>query len=342
MRETFGEVASDEVIAEEATADTPEIFEVAETEETVDLTAALAEDTEPVTAAEEEQIEAVVEAPELLASELTEEENSAEEPVESAVTLPVPPKERALYSLTELMHTRGSGTMSLELRHVDEDMHYRLLHRGREVETGIVVPGVDWFAPVAALYTEAQQAGATWNRAAVSLKPHLGDGLEVHASYLSAADGQTISESFLLEGSAVEAKSVATAEATSQDEPQEAAVQSVDSVEAEREAIERKLEAERAEKQAANEAEATVEVAEEPVIEAAEEDISSGLLTAAGLAAAAGSAVAASVQEKEDAEEAVEASDEPAQTEFAPVEADFEYDYENDPVIGAATVESGN
>ena len=330
--ETFGEVASDEVIAEEATADTPEIFEVAETEETVDLTAALAEDTEPVTAAEEEQIEAVVEEPELLASELTEEENSAEEPVESAVTLPVPPKERALYSLTELMHTRGSGTMSLELRHVDEDMHYRLLHRGREVETGIVVPGVDWFAPVAALYTEAQQAGATWNRAAVSLKPRLGDGLEVHASYLGAADGQTISESFLLEGSAVEAKSVATAEATSQDEPQEAAVQSVDSVEAEREAIERKLEAERAEKQAANEAEATVEVAEE--------DISSGLLTAAGLAAAAGSAVAASVQEKEDAEEAVEASDEPAQTEFAPVEADFEYDYENDPVIGAATVES--
>ena len=338
--ETFGEVASDEVIAEEATADTPEIFEVAETEETVDLTAALAEDTEPVTAAEEEQIEAVVEAPELLASELTEEENSAEEPVESAVTLPVLPKERALYSLTELMHTRGSGTMSLELRHVDEDMHYRLLHRGREVETGIVVPGVDWFAPVAALYTEAQQAGATWNRAAVSLKPHLGDGLEVHASYLGAADGQTISESFLLEGSAVEAKSVATAEVTSQDEPQEAAVQSVDSVEAEREAIERKLEAERAEKQAANEAEATVEVAEEPVIEAAEEDISSGLLTAAGLAAAAGSAVAASVQEKEDAEEAVEASDEPAQTEFAPVEADFEYDYENDPVFGAATVES--
>ena len=338
--ETFGEVASDEVIAEEATADTPEIFEVAETEETVDLTAALAEDTEPVTAAEEEQIEAVVEAPELLASELTEEENSAEEPVESAVTLPVLPKERALYSLTELMHTRGSGTMSLELRHVDEDMHYRLLHRGREVETGIVVPGVDWFAPVAALYTEAQQAGATWNRAAVSLKPHLGDGLEVHASYLGAVDGQTTGEIFLLEGSAVEAKSVATAEVTSQDEPQEAAVQSVDSVEAEREAIERKLEAERAEKQAANEAEATVEVAEEPVIEAAEEDISSGLLTAAGLAAAAGSAVAASVQEKEDAEEAVEASDEPAQTEFAPVEADFEYDYENDPVFGAATVES--
>ncbi len=47
--------------------------------------------------------------------------------------------------------------MSLELRQVDEDMHYRLLHRGREVETGIVVPGIDWFAPVAALYTEAQQ-----------------------------------------------------------------------------------------------------------------------------------------------------------------------------------------
>lgn len=490
--ETFGEVASGEVIAEaadevvaeeadsaeatevaEAATETPENVEAAEdfeTEETVDLTAGAEEAAEPVAAVEEEPIEAVVEAPELLASELTEEENavsdetellsavsveekheekheasvsepleaedfdaeeentaelifdasaakaeektekgtsqsvaltaegidkkeaekheaaaceqSAEEPaaelketeqklsedeaelvaesiilsepVEGAATLPVLPEQRALHGLAELMRTRGSGTMSLELRQVDEDMHYRLLHRGREIETGIVVPGVDWFAPVAALYTEAQQAGATWNRAAVSLKPRLGDGLEVHASYLGAADGQTTGESFLLEGSAVEAKPVATAEAaeaTLQDEPQEAAVQSVDSVEAEREAIERELEAELAKKQAANEAEAaaeaTVEAAEEPVVETSEEGASSGLLTVAGLAAAgtavAGSAASASAvasaQEKEGVEEAVEASDEPAQTEFAPVEAEFEHDYENDPVFGAATVE---
>ena len=280
-------------------------------------------------------------------AELVAESIILSEPVEGAATLPVLPKERALYSLAELMRTRGSGTMSLELRQVDEDMHYRLLHRGREVETGIVVPGVDWFAPVAALYTEAQQAGATWNRAAVSLKPRLGDGLEVHASYLGATDGQTTGESFLLGGSTVEAKPVATAEAaeaTLQDEPQEAAAQSVDSVEAEREAIEHELEAELAEKQAANEAAATAEAAEEPVVESAEEGTSSGLLAAAGLAAAgtavAGSAAAASAQEKEGVEEAVEASDEPAQAEFAPVEAEFEHDYENDPVFGVATVES--
>ena len=281
-------------------------------------------------------------------AELVAESIILSEPVEGAATLPALPEQRALHGLAELMRTRGSGTMSLELRQVDEDMHYRLLHRGREVETGIVVPGVDWFAPVAALYTEAQQAGATWNRAAVSLKPRLGDGLEVHASYLGAVDGQTISESFLLEGAAVEAKPVATAEAaeaTSQDEPQEAAVQSVDPVEAEREAIERELEAELAEKQAANEAEAAAEAAEEPVVETAEEGASAGLLTAAGLAAA-GTAVAgsaASAQEKEDVEEAVEASAQPAaqpaQAEFAPVEAEFEHDYENDPVFGAATVE---
>lgn len=285
-------------------------------------------------------------------AELVAESIILGEPVEGAATLPVLPEQRALHGLAELMRTRGSGTMSLELRQVDEDMHYRLLHRGREIETGIVVPGVDWFAPVAALYTEAQQAGATWNRAAVSLKPRLGDGLEVHASYLGTADGQTTGESFLLGGSAVEAKPVATAEAaeaTLQDEPQEAAVQSVDSVEAEREAIEHELEAELAEKQAANEAEATVEAAEDPAVETAEEGASSGLLAAAGLAAAgtavagsaaAASAVADSAQEKEDVEEAVEASDEPAQTEFAPVEAEFEHDYENDPVFGAATVES--
>ena len=499
--ETFGEVASGEVVAEAAadeavaeeadsaealesteatepvkdaevleasvpaaSASVAEAAEDVETEETVDLTASAEEAVEPAAAVEEEPIEAVVEAPELLASELTEEENavsdetellsavsveekheekheasvsepleaedfdaeeentaelifdasaakaeektekgtsqsvaltaegidkkeaekheaaaceqSAEEPaaelketeqklsedeaelvaesiilsepVEGAATLPVLPEQRALHGLAELMRTRGSGTMSLELRQVDEDMHYRLLHRGREIETGIVVPGVDWFAPVAALYTEAQQAGATWNRAAVSLKPRLGDGLEVHASYLGAADGQTTGESFLLEGSAVEAKPVATAEAaeaTLQDEPQEAAVQSVDSVEAEREAIERELEAELAKKQAANEAEAaaeaTVEAAEELVAETAEEGTSSGLLTAAGLAAA-GTAVAgsaATAQEKEGVEEAVEASDEPAQAEFAPVEAEFEHDYENDPVFGVATVE---
>ena len=129
-----------------------------------------------------------------------------------------------------------------------------------------------------------------------------------------------------------------------QNEPQEAAVQSVDSAEAEREAIEHELEAELAEKQAANEAEATAEAAEEPVVESAEEGTSLGLLAAAGLAAAgtavAGSAAAASAQEKEDVEEAVEASDEPAQNEFAPVEAEFEHDYENDPVFGVATVES--
>lgn len=277
-------------------------------------------------------------------AELVAESIILSEPVEGAATLPVLPEQRALHGLAELMRTRGSGTMSLELRQVDEDMHYRLLHRGREIETGIVVPGVDWFAPVAALYTEAQQAGATWNRAAVSLKPRLGDGLEVHASYLGATDGQTTGESFLLGGSTVEAKPVATAEAaeaTLQDEPQEAAVQSVDSAEAEREAIERELEAELAEKQAANEAAATVEAAEELVVESAEEGTSSGLLTAAGLAAA-GTAVAgsaATAQEKEGVEEAVEASDEPAQAEFAPVEAEFEHDYENDPVFGVATVE---
>lgn len=280
-------------------------------------------------------------------AELVAESSILSESVAGAATLPALPEQRALHGLAELMRTRGSGTMSLELRQVDEDMHYRLLHRGREVETGIVVPGVDWFAPVAALYTEAQQAGATWNRAAVSLKPRLGDGLEVHASYLGAVDRQTISESFLLEGAAVEAKPVATAEAaeaTSQEETQEAAVQRADSVEAEREAIERELEAELAEKQAANEAEAAAVASEDPVVETAEEGASAGLLTAAGLAAA-GTAVAgsaASAQEKEDVEEAVEASDEPVQsdqTEFAPVEAEFEHDYENDPVFGAATVE---
>ena len=39
-------------------------------------------------------------------------------------------------------------------------------------------------------------------------------------------------------------------------------------------------------------------------------------------------------------DEPAQPATQPAQTEFAPVEAEFEHDYENDPVFGAATVES--
>ena len=66
----------------EVSATVAETAEDFESEETVDLTAGEEEVVEPATATEEEPIEAVVEAPELLASELTEEENAVSDETE--------------------------------------------------------------------------------------------------------------------------------------------------------------------------------------------------------------------------------------------------------------------
>lgn len=233
-------------------------------------------------------------------------------PAEGAADLPVLGEQRALHSLVELMRTRGSGTLSLELRQVDEDMHYRLLHRGREVENGIVLPGVDWFAPVAALYTEAQEAGATWNRAAVTLNPRLGEGLEVHASYLGAVDGQTTHESFLLETPAREETSVvATAEAAEAHQaeaPEAEASESGDSPKVEPETP-------------AAEAQPSEEVREEQAPEQVERQSAPAGLAVAGAAVTGAAALAASASESGEASVA---------------EPEYEHDYDNDPIFGTA------
>lgn len=236
-------------------------------------------------------------------------------PAEGAADLPVLGEQRALHSLTELMRTRGSGTLSLELRQVDEDMHYRLLHRGREVENGIVLPGVDWFAPVAALYTEAQEAGATWNRAAVTLNPRLGEGLEVHASYLGAVDGQTTHESFLLETPAREETSVvATAEAA---EAAEAHQAEAPEAEASESGDSPKVEPETP----AAEAQPSEEVREEQAPEQVERQSAPAGLAVAGAAVTGAAALAASASE-------------PGEASVA--EPEYEHDYDNDPIFGTA------
>ena len=238
-------------------------------------------------------------------------------PAEGAADLPVLGEQRALHSLTELMRTRGSGTLSLELRQVDEDMHYRLLHRGREVENGIVLPGVDWFAPVAALYTEAQEAGATWNRAAVTLNPRLGEGLEVHASYLGAVDGQTTHESFLLETPAREETSVvATAEAA---EAHQAEAPEAEAAEAEasESGDSPKVEPETP----AAEAQPSEEVREEQAPEQVERQSAPAGLAVAGVAVTGAAALAASASESGEASVA---------------EPEYEHDYDSDPIFGTA------
>ena len=238
-------------------------------------------------------------------------------PAEGAADLPVLGEQRALHSLAELMRTRGSGTLSLELRQVDEDMHYRLLHRGREVENGIVLPGVDWFAPVAALYTEAQEAGATWNRAAVTLNPRLGEGLEVHASYLGAVDGQTTHESFLLETPAREETSVvATAEAAEAHQAEAPGAEAAEA-EASESGDSPKVEPETP----AAEAQPSEEVREEQAPEQVERQSAPAGLAVAGAAVTGAAALAASASESGEASGA---------------EPEYEHDYDNDPIFGTA------
>ena len=238
-------------------------------------------------------------------------------PAEGAADLPVLGEQRALHSLAELMRTRGSGTLSLELRQVDEDMHYRLLHRGREVENGIVLPGVDWFAPVAALYTEAQEAGATWNRAAVTLNPRLGEGLEVHASYLGAVDGQTTHESFLLETPAREETSVvATAEAAEAHQAEAPGAEAAEA-EASESGDSPKVEPETP----AAEAQPSEEVREEQAPEQVERQSAPAGLAVAGAAVTGAAALAASASESGEA---------------SVVEPEYEHDYDNDPIFGTA------
>lgn len=236
-------------------------------------------------------------------------------PAEDAADLPVLGEQRALHSLAELMRTRGSGTMSLELRQVDEDMHYRLLHRGREVENGIVLPGVDWFVPVAALYTEAQEVGATWNRAAVILNPRLGEGLEVHASYLGAVDGQTTHESFLFETSEGEKSSVvATAEAA--------------------EAHQQKAEAPEAEVSESDDSqmvESEVPATDAQPSEEAREEQSECQSAPAGLAVAGAAATVAGT-----AALATATSDAGEAQTAEIAEPEYEHDYDNDPIFGTA------
>ena len=243
-------------------------------------------------------------------------------PAEGAADLPVLGEQRALHSLTELMRTRGSGTLSLELRQVDEDMHYRLLHRGREVENGIVLPGVDWFAPVAALYTEAQEAGATWNRAAVTLNPRLGEGLEVHASYLGAVDGQTTHESFLLETPAREETSVvATAEAAEAHQAEAPEVEAPE-VEAPKAEASESGDSPKVEPETpAAEAQPSEEVREEQAPEQVERQSAPAGLAVAGAAVTGAAALAASASESGEASVA---------------EPEYEHDYDNDPIFGTA------
>ncbi|MDO5750252.1 MAG: hypothetical protein Q4P78_03485 [Rothia sp. (in: high G+C Gram-positive bacteria)] len=125
--------------------------------------------------------------------------SAAEEAAEEDTT-PTLAESDPLYQLLVLMRSYGHGQLTFDLRLLDSDMHYRLYHRGTQTEQGIVLPGIKFFEPVAALYTRAQRSSEQiWNRALIVASPDAQGHVSVQASYMSA-DGSDRTESFIFPG----------------------------------------------------------------------------------------------------------------------------------------------
>ena len=109
--------------------------------------------------------------------------------------------ENPLHDLVTAMRGYGSGKVSYELRQLGDDMHYRIFHRGSEVEQGVVVPTDAWFSSIASLYVRAQDAGRVWNRALVVAYPSENGLVAVQASYTNTADASSYTTDYVLETS---------------------------------------------------------------------------------------------------------------------------------------------
>ena len=109
--------------------------------------------------------------------------------------------ENPLHDLVTAMRGYGSGKVSYELRQLGDDMHYRIFHRGSEVEQGVVVPTDAWFSSIASLYVRAQDAGRVWNRALVVANPSENGLVAVQASYTNTADASSYTTDYVLETS---------------------------------------------------------------------------------------------------------------------------------------------
>ena len=176
-------------------------------EEAVESTSA----EQPDSAQSAEPVQAAVPAEETHAEEpgeeliedsaaFTQAAVSAAEEAQEEDTTPTLAESDPLYQLLVLMRSYGHGQLTFDLRLLDSDMHYRLYHRGTQAEQGIVLPGIKFFEPVAALYTRAQRSSEPiWNRALIVASPDAQGHVAVQASYMSA-DGSDRTESFIFPG----------------------------------------------------------------------------------------------------------------------------------------------
>ena len=140
--------------------------------------------------------------------------------------------ENPLHDLVTAMRGYGSGKVSYELRQLGDDMHYRIFHRGSEVEQGVVVPTDAWFSSIASLYVRAQDAGRVWNRALVVANPNENGLVAVQASYTNTADASSYTTDYVLETSEKDSASQKDSSAKSAESAKSSADQSTTSTNA--------------------------------------------------------------------------------------------------------------
>ena len=140
--------------------------------------------------------------------------------------------ENPLHDLVTAMRGYGSGKVSYELRQLGDDMHYRIFHRGSEVEQGVVVPTDAWFSSIASLYVRAQDAGRVWNRALVVANPNENGLVAVQASYTNTADASSYTTDYVLETSEKDSASQKDSSAKSAESAKSSADQSTASADA--------------------------------------------------------------------------------------------------------------
>ena len=140
--------------------------------------------------------------------------------------------ENPLHDLVTAMRGYGSGKVSYELRQLGDDMHYRIFHRGSEVEQGVVVPTDAWFSSIASLYVRAQDAGRVWNRALVVANPSENGLVAVQASYTNTADASSYTTDYILETSEKDSASQKDSSAKSAESAKSSADQSTASTDA--------------------------------------------------------------------------------------------------------------
>ena len=140
--------------------------------------------------------------------------------------------ENPLHDLVTAMRGYGSGKVSSDLRQLGDDMHYRIFHRGSEVEQGVVVPTDAWFSSIASLYVRAQDAGRVWNRALVVASPSENGLVAVQASYTNTADASSYTTDYVLETSEKDSASQKDSSAKSAESAKSSADQSTASTDA--------------------------------------------------------------------------------------------------------------